>query len=94
VLKDTTLALESSIESSVDKIKIVCTGADFIQVGKLWQNCRYAVTILYVAITVTACIHVRCDWMRCTKTMGSHFNVTKINISKFQFDLGRGPQVY
>jgi hypothetical protein len=31
-----------------------------------------AVAVLYFAVTVTT----RCDWMRRTKTVGSHFNVT------------------
>jgi hypothetical protein len=54
-------------------------------VGKIRQIRTHAVTVPYFTVTVT----IRCDWMRRTKTMGSHFNVTACRVGAVSFPLIR-----
>jgi hypothetical protein len=54
-------------------------------VGKIYQLCSCAVAVFAVTVTI------RCDWMRRTKTMGSHFNVTACRVRAVSFSLIRNP---
>jgi hypothetical protein len=54
--------------NNLDSHKVIFNSCEWEEIRQILSR---AVAVPYCVVTVT----IRCDWMRRTKTMGSHFNV-------------------